>query len=332
MIDRKHEVLCWNCHKRVSYKIKARQEERTIKGIAYPYNEKYALCDACGEEIFVPGLDDENECEIDNIYRKTNDLITIDEINMIMKKYNIEKRPLSNLMGFGEITITRYLDGQLPTKKYSDMLKRLLRYDEEMKKLLENGKENITDNAYRKVKETIEEREYLWSYTSKIEIIAIYIIESLYEVTNLSLQKLLYYVKALGYVFYNKDFFEEECEAWVHGPVFAKIYEKYKSYGRTPIKNEFKKLNYTELLTNEERELCNYVLENLGIYNGSILREFTHRETPWLVAREGLGDNERCTNIIQDALIKDYFKEMNEKYHLETKEGLSNYIKSLNVI
>ena len=35
---------------------------------------------------------------------------------------DIEKRPLSKLLGFGELTITRYLDGQLPSVKYSNIL------------------------------------------------------------------------------------------------------------------------------------------------------------------------------------------------------------------
>ena len=35
---------------------------------------------------------------------------------------DIEKRPLSKLLGVGELTITRYLDGQLPSVKYSNIL------------------------------------------------------------------------------------------------------------------------------------------------------------------------------------------------------------------
>lgn len=332
MAERMHEVLCWNCRRKVSYRIKARDEEKVIKGKRYHFNEKYALCDECGEEIMVPGLDDENDREIDNIYRRENDLITIDEINLLMEKYNIEKRPLSKLLGLGEITITRYLDGQLPAKKYSDMLKRLLRYDEEMVAVLVDGKANITDNAYKKVEKTISTRKELWGYKSKIEIIALYMIDSVYDITNLSLQKLLYYFKAMGYVFFGKDLLEEECEAWVHGPVFVKVYEKYKKFGRASIINKFEKIDYDFLLINEEKELCDYVLSNFAIYNGSILRELTHKEWPWLEAREGLGETERCTNVIQEVLINDYFNEMNDKYGFDKSEGIRNYIRSLNVI
>lgn len=332
MMERNHKVLCWNCRKKVSYTIKARKETRNIKGIDYLYDEKYAICDECGEEITVPGLDDANERDIDNIYRQHNGLIMIDQIYEIMDRYNIEKRPLSNLLGFGEITITRYLDGQMPTKRYSDMLLRLLHYDEEMKHLLETGKEKITANAYRKVEEAMQDREKFLSHDTKIEIVALYIINSFYDVTNLSLQKLLYYVKALGYVFCGRDLLQEECEAWVHGPVFPRIYEKYKNFGREVIHNETGELDYEQLLTAEEHKVIDYVLQCFGIYNGSVLRELTHRERPWQEAREGLGDMERCTNIIKNADIQQYFAEMNEKYKLHKKNGVENYIKSLQVI
>lgn len=332
MPEKLHEVLCWNCRKRVSYRIKARKEERIIKGVAYLFDEKYALCEECGEEITVPGLDDENDRVVDNIYRKENDLITIDDINAILEKYDIEKRPLSRLLGFGELTITRYLDGQLPSKKYSTLLQRLLKYDEEMKKLLKTKGGSITEVAYQKVQNSIAQREYLWGHDSKIEIVALYMIDSLYEITNLSLQKLLYYFKALGLVFFKEDILKEQCEAWVHGPVFVKIYEKYKSFGREPIRNEYQEIEFDKLLTEDEINLCNYVLENFAIYNGNILREFTHRERPWIEAREGLGETERCTNIIMDSCIETYFTQININYDLKKKEGVSSYIKSLNVI
>lgn len=331
-MENSRRVLCWNCRKRVTYTIKARKEVRNIKGIDYLYNEKYAVCDQCGEEIMIPGLDDANEREIDDIYRRNNGLITIDEIAAIMEKYNIEKRPLSNLLGFGELTITRYLDGQLPTRRYSDMLLRLLHYDAEMKRQLESGKDNITANAYRKVNEAIQNRERLLNHDTKIEAVALYVIKSAYDITNLSLQKLLYYFKAFGYVFFDKDLLQEECEAWVHGPVFPAIYEKYKVFGREVIREEMEELKPENLLAAEEREVMDYVLQCFGIYNGGVLRELTHRERPWIEAREGLGDTERCTNIIKNVEIEQYFSEMNRKYELHKKNGVENYIKSLHVI
>ena len=115
----KRELLCSKCCKRVSYHIFKRPAKTIIKDIEIEYEEYYGLCDECQSEIYVPGLDDRNEDVIEEEFRKKKDLITISDIKKILEKYNVEKRPLSKLLGFGELTITRYIDGQLPSAKYS---------------------------------------------------------------------------------------------------------------------------------------------------------------------------------------------------------------------
>ena len=71
-------------------------------------------------------------------------------MELILKKYDIGKRPLSLLLGWGESTLTRYLDGDIPTKQYSNTLKKILNNPDDMKDLLEKNKDNIKDVAYRK--------------------------------------------------------------------------------------------------------------------------------------------------------------------------------------
>ena len=73
-----------------------------------------------------------------------------------MKKYDIGKRPLSKLLGWGDLTITRYLEGFLPNKEYSDKLKLILDDVEEMLSLLESNKGNISNVAYNKTMEAIK--------------------------------------------------------------------------------------------------------------------------------------------------------------------------------
>lgn len=326
------QVLCWNCRKKTAYTIKSQESVRTINGNDYTFNEQYAVCNTCGEEVMVPGLSDANERNIDNLYRRNNGLITIDNIHTILKRYHIEKRPLSNLLGLGELTITRYLDGQLPSRRYSDLLLKISNDDNAMKEILNKNKCNITEKAYNKSMKAISDREDLLKNNTKIELVSLYVIKSSYEVTNLSLQKLLYYIKAFGFIMLQKDVLNESCEAWVHGPVFPTVYEKYKKIGCEIISNEDLNMNFENLLSDGERNMINYVLKCFGIYNGSILREFTHKEQPWKNARHGLHETERCRNIIHDEDIRDYFCIMDTKYGLHEKNGVEQYIRSLNVL
>ena len=139
IMGRKNELLCSKCRKRVSYKIFKRPVKVKIKDMELEYEEYYGICDNCKSELFVPGVTDQNEERIEELYRKRKNLITISEIKKILNKYNIEKRPLSKLLGMGELTITRYMDGQLPSKKYSDYLYEILNDEQKMKSIVKKN-------------------------------------------------------------------------------------------------------------------------------------------------------------------------------------------------
>jgi uncharacterized phage-associated protein len=49
--------------------------------------------------------------------------------------------------------------------------------------------------------------------------------------SNLKLQKLMYYAQGFSLVLFNKPLFPERIEAWIHGPVIPAVYHKYKGYG-----------------------------------------------------------------------------------------------------
>lgn len=64
----------------------------------------------------MPGLIDRNIREIDEQYRAYEGIVSIADIDRIMKIYKIGKAPLSLALGFGEITITRYLEDKFHPK------------------------------------------------------------------------------------------------------------------------------------------------------------------------------------------------------------------------
>ena len=49
--------------------------------------------------------------------------------------------------------------------------------------------------------------------------------------SNLKLQKLVYYAQGYHLALFNKEFFSDEIEAWEHGPVVPQLYHCYKQYG-----------------------------------------------------------------------------------------------------
>lgn len=331
-MERRKNILCEHCRRLVPYEIRVRKEKAAIKDTEFEFGEKYGVCLLCGNELTIPGLDDENEEKIEEIYRRKNGYITMKQIYQILAKYRVEKRPLSNLLGWGELTITRYLDGQLPGKKYSDILITLLNSDAVMEEYLKKNKDSITEKAYEKIESEIEKRRRLYSAKTTAERMAIYMIGSGYEITNLFLQKLLYYIKGFGYVFYKQNMLDMTCEAWVNGPVFPTIYEKYKEFGKETLSCENIEYDVSSLLSEQEKTLVDYVLDIFGKYNGWTLREFTHKEKPWQRAREGFEEYERCNNEISDESICAYFTEVDKKYDLKKLNGVQAYINSLDVL
>ena len=325
----KKELLCSKCRKRVSYYISKRPAKTIIKDIEIKYEEYYGICDECKTEIFIPGLDDRNEEVIEGEFRKKKELISISDIKKILEKYNVEKRPLSKLLGFGELTITRYIDGQLPSAKYSDILFEVLRDEQKMKEYIEANKEEVSTVAVNKVIRAIEKCETEKKYDNSAEKIALYIISSGREITNLLLQKVLYYVKAISEIFEGESIILEPCEAWKFGPVFPSVYEKYREYGKQEIEINLSKEYVNELLSEKEKQVTDYVMNTFGIYNAWFLKDLTHLEEPWIAARKGLSEDDASRNQMDEEIISSYFAKINKKNNLKTIVGVEAYINDM---
>ena len=119
------KTFCEICNELVEYKIKKRIREEIINNKIVSFNELYAICKKCNNEVYVEKLYDQNMLEYSEKIKEINGIITIKEIEEILKKYAIGKKPLSLVLGWGETTIIRYLEGNTPEKAYSDILKKV---------------------------------------------------------------------------------------------------------------------------------------------------------------------------------------------------------------
>ena len=171
-------------------------------------------------------------------------------------------------LGFGAVTITPHLAGHIPSKEYSDIMRAALSNTKVMRELLESNRDKLADAAYRKAVSAIEELDVLFSVPSKMLMVISNIFEQLGEVTPLALQKLLYFVQGLYFSKYEVPLFDDNCQAWVHGPVYAEIYDMFSSFRYDPIDDprfEFLKGKSTNL-NEKEREVINLVVNTFGIY------------------------------------------------------------------
>lgn len=111
------------------------------------------------------------------------------------------------------------------------------------------------------------------------------------SVTNLRLQKLLYFIQAQVLVALTIPCFLDIIEAWSFGPVVPNIYHKYKIFGSSAIPVE--EIDPTQIEQRVRNEI-DKMLETCSQVSTSQLVEVTHNQDPWKNAYRKF--NDRITN------------------------------------
>lgn len=307
---------CEFCNDFEKFSIKTELVKENVNGIEVEYEKERTYCTKCKNEIFVNEVMDNNVLTMQKIYRAKAGIITVEQIESIIDMYGIGKRNLSKLLGFGEITLTRYLEHDIPTRLYSEMLFKVFDYNQMLAQAKEN-KHKVDEKVYNKLVDNIK---VLVQSENKNKLIAVakYIIAKTKDVTNLSVQKMLYLCQIVSVSVNNKLMFADLCEAWKYGPVYLTIYYKLSKYARDYIDvNEFENFNEIELDA-DDKKVVDAVIESFGVLSGSMLINVSHKTEPWKKARSGVGDLENSNAVITNKSIKEYAKCIATKY--DTKD------------
>ena len=116
-------------------------------------------------------------------------------------------------------------------------------------------------------------------------------------ISNMKLQKLLYYCQGFHLAIIGDDLFEEEIVNWMHGPVVVEVYDKFKGNGANAI-DPVHDFNESEI-PQESKELIDEVYSIYGQFSASALRNMTHNEPPWKSTEN--------FEIISRGLLKEFF-------------------------
>lgn len=119
------------------------------------------------------------------------------------------------------------------------------------------------------------------------------------RLTNLKLQKLLYYQQGYHLAAFDTPLFDEEIEAWMYGPVVPTVYNIYASYGASTLPET----NENIALQEEEEELFWNVFDAFRAFSAIGLMQRTHQEKPWASAK-----NYNRGSVIPKETLKEYFK------------------------
>lgn len=117
-------------------------------------------------------------------------------------------------------------------------------------------------------------------------------------ISNLKLQKLLYYAQGTYMGITGNPLFDDPIVAWKHGPVVESVYHEYKTFGSNGIEQDGYSLPKFDA---ETENILEQAYEVFGQYSAWKLREMTHRELPWTTTEQ--------SETISPDKIKKYFVE-----------------------
>ena len=108
------------------------------------------------------------------------------------------------------------------------------------------------------------------------------------SITPLKLQKLIYYAQAWSLALPERAYplFDEDMQAWAHGPVVESVFHEYKHAGWDALP-----------APDEVPEIA----------------EKTHHEDPWLEARGDIPPEARSNAVISKERMMDYYRGLYEK-------------------
>lgn len=137
-----------------------------------------------------------------------------------------------------------------------------------------------------------------------------------YGISNLKLQKVLYFIQAYSLI-KKKDHtpcFDEKIEAWNFGPVVPEAYYEYKQYGSGDIptiksfimfdKDDIwnsKRVKFDDTaISDTDKSLINKVVDKFADYSGTDLVSLTHRQSPWIDSYSSYQNNEITVETIRE--------------------------------
>ncbi len=318
---------CPLCNEIHSIELRKRLTQAVIKDETVEYEEMYFLCPFTDEQEneFVPaGMMDENLLKARDAYRAKKRLLTSEEIAEIRGFYGLSQSDFSALLGWGEVTITRYESKTIQDETY-DNLMRMARVNPMFAlESLERHKERFKNDKYKNIRNNVIEKIEKCGnlYLKKQEIRSLYISyqeESEYNgYKQLDIEKLanvigyfshfannLYKVKLMKLLWY-----ADALHLKRYGRSMTGLVYKHMPYGALPIAYDeiiylptvkvveeiiYEDISY-RIVPNKEVNLSDFTLEELGVlekvattfrdYKSKDIVEYMHSEKAYIETEE----------------------------------------------
>ncbi|MBR4902894.1 MAG: DUF4065 domain-containing protein [Victivallales bacterium] len=298
-----------------------------VKGEKVHYHELFFVCGNCedGENEFIPAdAMDENLLAARNAYRSAHGMFTSYMIVDLRKSYGLTQRELSNMLGWGGATISRYESKMIQDETHDEILHVVSEDALEAMKYLEKNKGNFDEKRFGEIAAAIQEKisrtslNYMTQKLLEARYMEFKSRDDLTGGTKLDIGKIcsmasyfaqkchggLFKVKLMKLLWYADAVFYRE-----HGHAMSGLVYQHKPLGALPVghyelmgvisheelydnfeETAYKILpseNYDEsCFTEDELNVLNKVVSHFKSYTGKEMADVMHKEDAYVLTAD----------------------------------------------
>lgn len=142
------QKLCLSCMEKHNVNIVEVEEQVTYKDLEVEFLSIYEYCADSDEYIETEDMIRTNSLSMKDAYRRKVGLLTSDDIKNIREKYGVSQKEFSEILNWGQATITRYENHQIQDKAHDDILSKINSDPKWFLEMLERAKERISPKLY----------------------------------------------------------------------------------------------------------------------------------------------------------------------------------------
>lgn len=298
------QVFCVKCNSFVDYIVQYEDVIQKVKDDEFTLNVGVPYCISGHHEVFVDEIDQKTQQMFFDAYREKYHLISINEIISIRKKIGLNQRDFSRLLGLGEISISRYELGSLPSQSISTLIMSSRNIDN-LKEMYEKNKNMISEAGGSKIESYLAKHTNL-IYTGNVAFNSPKLYELTYLLTREAYQnkETMYPTKMNKLLFYVDFMFFKLFRRSVTGTMYFKL-----QYGPVPRFSDFH-YDMNELIIMESDDERRWMLPKthdlkitkldekekqvaLSVYSfftkhrAKDISEYSHKELAWMETELG---------------------------------------------
>lgn len=316
---------CLECGAKDSYEYKEVEREYVGEGYDFTMRVRIPFCKECGAAIVNESLESEIAKKANLKIRESKGIIQQEEILEIISQYDASQKFLSRMLGWGEITLTRYINRNFtPNYENSEKIKSIKNpyvfkhiLDD---RLEESHNELLKDKAFVKLKNSVMQQiDELEKRKGKVFKVVNWFMSQASEdnrMTGLTLQNLLYFSQGWNYAINNEELFNDECEIRENSVAYGAVYDEFEKFKYKPLPYVEKQVELPE----REIKVLQCVKDNyFEVYTPKTLDYIYHLEEESMDVLIEIGDVKR----LEKGYLREYYSKIAKKYNV-SEENMSN--------